>query len=258
MNNRRFFNILLVLMLLAVPYFAAADDALKLSENIRQTAKDYGFKIIIKPVLPSGLTGRVMPAEQAEAELARFFSALDDLGIKFVRKSGLKNVIIVRDLKNSGKPIGGHTRNDCIYLKKGFSKKTVYHEMFHVFDNKREDKAWQRLNHRDFRYRDISYPERPLPEKKQKDLRKHYRKVQKNFDADFASSYAQTKEREDRAETFARMVSDGKSFTTRAIKSPVLYAKMQYIIKMTGKRSLLDEDYWRRKLGDKAFSDSKK
>jgi hypothetical protein len=248
----------MILMLLAVPCLVTADDVFKLSKNIRQTAKDYGFKIVIKPVLPSGLTGGILPAEQAEAELARFFSALDDLGIKFVRKSGLKNVIIVRDLKNSGKPIAGHTRDDCIYLKKGFSKKTVYHEMFHVFDNKREDKVWQRLNHRDFRYRGISYPKRPLPEKKQRDLNKHYRKVQKNFDADFASSYAQTKEREDRAETFARMVCDGKLFAERAAKSPVLYAKMQYIIKMTGKRSLMDEDYWRRKLGDKAFINSKK
>ena len=125
MFNRRFFNILMILMLLAVPCFVTADDVFKLSKNIRQTAKDYGFKIVIKPVLPSGLTGGILPAEQAEAELARFFSALDDLGIKFVRKSGLKKVIICRNLRLNGMPCDGIAGGSVILMNVGFQKSTL-------------------------------------------------------------------------------------------------------------------------------------
>ena len=248
----------ITLLLFLLPIALPGKDNDKYSSQIRKEAKRFGFKISAQTTLPAGVNGSIVPPDQAEGELLRFFSALNDLGIKFVRKSDLKNVVIVRNLSRHGKKLAGHASNDCIYLKYGFDKRTVYHEMFHVFDDKHDNNAWQRLNHKDFRYLGVSSPERPLAKDMQKDLNKHYRKVKRNFDADFASKYAQTKEREDRAVTFECMVAEGKAFAARAVKSPVLYAKMMYIVKVTGKHSLMDEAYWRKKLGDNVFSAVKK
>ena len=74
-----------------------------------------------------------------------------------------------------------------------------------------------------------------------------------DFDADFVSGYAQSNEREDRAETFSHMVNDSKRFMQKARRSPVLWRKMQYMIDMTGRKSLLGKTYWQRKLGAEAF-----
>ena len=256
---KSFISAILFLLLLLSPAVLPGKDDLKFSKSIRKEASRWGFKIEFTTALPNnGLAGKVQTPEQAEGELLRFFAALDVLGKKFVKQSGLKNVLIVKDLSRHGKNLTGHVSNDTIYLKYGFSKKTVYHEMFHVFDDKHDDKNWRNLNHKDFRYLGISYPNRPLDGKKQKDIDKHYRKVKRNFDADFVSKYAQSNEREDRAETFAAMIEQGPRFAAKAAKSPVLHAKMMYMVKLTGKRSLITEAAWRKKLGDKVFSSGKK
>ena len=137
----------------------------------------------------------------------------------------------------------GIAAGDCMYLRRGFSKKTVYHEMFHIFDPKRENKKWQRANHKNFRYRGIDFPDKPLSKKHKRDLEKHYRKKGGNFDLDFVSRYAQSNEVEDRAETFAYMIVEGRRFLKRA-KNPVIKAKMEYIMELFIKRDLLNKDFW--------------
>jgi hypothetical protein len=152
-------------------------------------------------------------------------------------------------------PCAGVASGSTILTNVGFSKKTVYHEMFHIFDSANEDKSWQRLNHKKFMYRKIDYPDRPVSRGHKSKLKKRDQKYgHLNFDKDFASRYAQSNEKEDRAETFAFMVAGGKNFTARAMKSPALWGKMHYIIEVTSCRSLLDEDYWRKKLGPEAMN----
>lgn len=228
-------------------YQAVAKD--EVSKDYRKEAKRFKFTIRTQPRFSKHLTGRPIPIAQIENELGRFFQALDELGESFVRKSGLKAVMICDDLKLNGMNCAGIAAGDCMYLRRGFSKKTVYHEMFHIFDPKRENKKWQRTNHKNFRYRGIDFPDKPLSKKHKRDLEKHYRKKGDNFDLDFVSRYAQSNEVEDRAETFAAMIEEGRYFIKRSQKSQALTRKMMLIIDMTDRSSLLGKDYWQKKLG---------
>ena len=66
------------------------------------------------------------------------------------------------------------------------------------------------------------------------------------FDLDFVSRYAMSTDVEDRAETFAYMVTEGPRFLERAELSPVLRKKMGYIIDMIEKKRLLGKIFWER------------
>ena len=240
--------ILLVLGLVCLCFYqvSAKDDV---SKDYRKEAKRFKFTIRTQPKFNRYVTGKVIPVSQIENELGRFFQALDELGESFVRKSGLKAVMICDNLKLNGMDCAGVAAGDCMYLRRGFSKKTVYHEMFHIFDPKRANKKWQRANDKDFRYRGIDFPNRPQSEKQKRDLKKHYSKQTRNFDVDFVSRYAQSSEVEDRAETFAAMIDEERYFVNRTRKSPYLQQKMMLIIDMTDRNSLLGRDYWQKKLG---------
>ena len=127
--------------------------------------------------------------------------------------------------------------------------------MFHIFYNATDDKSWQRLNHKKFIYREIDFPDRPVSKGHKRKLKKNDEKFKNmNFSRDFASSYAQSNEKEDRAETFAYMVAYGRRFAEHAQKSPALWGKMHYIIENTSSRSLLSTNYWRKKLGNDAMN----
>lgn len=233
----------------------AADDN-DIAKNYRKAARKYRFDLKAKAVFPHPIEGEQLPLEEIEEELDRFFEALDELGVSFVKKSGLKKVMICRRISLNGMPCAGIARGDTMYLKKGFRKRTVYHEMFHIFDPKRSNKKWQRLNHKDFRYRGINFPDRPVSKRMRNKLKRHYRKIDRDFSKDFVSNYAQTNEVEDRAETFAFMIDEGTRFVTRADKSNVLFNKMLFMVDLTDRGSLLGKEYWRRKLGQD-FSRSK-
>ena len=244
--------LLIAFVLLHIPSLYAGR---KVAKSYRNAAQHYRFEIGGKFPVRRNLSGYAVAPEVAEAELNRFFEALDDLGLKFVRKSGLKRVIICRNLKLNGMPCGGIASGSTILMNAGFSKKTVYHEMFHVFDSANDDKSWQRLNHKKFIYREIDFPDRPVSRGHKSKLKKREKKYgHLNFSKDFASSYAQSNEKEDRAETFAFMVFEGKRFTARAKASPALWGKMHYIIEVTQRRSLFPENFWRDKLGNEAMN----
>lgn len=244
--------VLIAFILLQIPALYAAR---KVSRSYRDAAKHYRFEIGTQFKFSRSLSGSVVPPEVAEQELNRFFAALDELDEKFIRKSGLKKVIICRNLRLNGMPCDGIAGGSVILMNVGFRKSTVYHELFHIFDEATDDKSWQRLNHKKFIYRDIDFPDRPVSKGKKRKLKKNDEKFKNlDFSRDFASSYAQSNEKEDRAETFACMVAYGKQFTERAKKSPALWGKMHYIIETTSRRSLLSEFFWRQKLGAEAMN----
>jgi hypothetical protein len=246
-TGMKILTFLLILTVYSWQVRMLADD--EIGKSYQQMARRYRFKVESQVEFPPGVRGKVIPVKDQEAELNRFFSALNDLGVKFVRKSGLERVVICRDLTHNGFKCAGVTVGDCIYLNYGFKKRIVYHEIFHVFDEKQHDPAWSRLNHRDFRYMEISHPKEPLSQARTKALRDRYKKIKRNLEVDFVSYYAMSKEREDRAETFACMIEEGPAFLLRAKKSTVLYNKMLYIIDMTGSKSLLGREYWQLRLG---------
>lgn len=244
----RYITLLLTLLMLHCFLPCNAVDT-KVSKDFRRAAKRYRFKIRQDAQLPANISGSVMSAKEAEKELGNFFDALDELGSGFVKKSGLKQVVICRDLRLNGMVCAGVARGDCMYLAKGATKKIIFHELFHLFDPKRKNKEWTKLNDQQFRYWGIDFPNRSAIAEKRRELVQYYRTVGYKFTRDFVSNYAQTCEVEDRAETFAVMLAEGTSFAERTKKSTVLYNKMLFIIDLTGRNSLLGRSFWRDKLG---------
>ncbi|MBR4170214.1 MAG: hypothetical protein IKR48_01025 [Kiritimatiellae bacterium] len=231
------------------------------SRNMRRyekIAQKYGFKIERKPTFKKGgIQGKKIPDEQLDDELDRFFDALKILPLEFVKRSGINIIIICTDLTlPNGKHPGGIAVGSAMYLPVGFSAKTVYHELFHIFDNKKSDSKWTDWNPKSFVYKGSSLQSITLNKKEKK-------AVERNRDDDriqkaFVTDYAQSFEREDRAETFAHMMAEGPAFLRRTEQSPELTGKMKYIIKLTGKKGLLGKDFWDKRFAPPGETESEK
>ena len=225
-----------------------------LDKSYRKAANRFGFVIKCEPKFNRVIQGVALPVEMVEPELNLFFEALEELGESFVKKSGLSRVIICSNLTLHGNPCGGVAAGNTIYLSKGFSKKTVYHEMFHVFDKHNNDKDWLSCNHKRFIYRGIDFKDKPVSKKLRKKLGKNNSKYNIDFSGDFVSDYAQSNESEDRAETFSYMIANSKTVWQKAQKSRALRMKMMYIVQMTSRNSLLGKEYWVRKFGSEIMN----
>ncbi len=118
----------------------------------------------------------------------------------------------------------------------------LHHELFHFMDLAIDgrlylDPQWERLNRRGFRYgaggaasqrsRRVRSPDPPPP--------------------GFATHYATTAVEEDKAETFAVMVTDPGGLTARREGDAVLAAKVAMIEhRLAGWHESLDESFWQR------------
>ncbi|MBQ7187957.1 MAG: hypothetical protein IJR99_00930 [Kiritimatiellae bacterium] len=233
-------------------------ETLRNMRRYEKIAQKYGFKIERKPTFKKGgIQGKKIPDEQLDDELDRFFDALKILPLEFVKRSGINIIIICSDLTlANGKHPGGIAVGSAMYLPVGFSPKTVYHELFHIFDNKKSDSKWTDCNPKSFVYKGSSLQSITLNKKEKK-------AVERNRDDDriqkaFVTDYAQSFEREDRAETFAHMMSEGPAFLRRTEQSPELTGKMKYIIKLTGKKGLLGKDFWDKRFAGTQETESEK
>lgn len=206
-------------------------------------------KIVVRQVLPGKATigGTLPPQEVAEREARKFFAALEALPEGFIQRSGLKYATFLVRPTLKSIPVGGLASGDTIILHVGFTDKTVYHELFHIFDDHQNDHKWEKLNDSHFIYTGSRYYEAVLSKVKTK--HKDQNVESHAFDNDFVSAYAMSNGSEDRAETFASMVSEKHAFLDRAKKSPVLWKKMNFIIDVTDKSKLLGKEFWTRTLG---------
>ena len=204
----------------------------------------YGrIRIRVRQETPRGsVSGRLPPKERIPGQAERFFNAINRLPESFIRRSGIRYVTFLDDLRLNGAPAGGVAGGDTIYLAMNCPETTVYHELFHIFDPKRKDKLWTRLNPRGFVYTGSAFYDADLSKFKRKRMNGNLE--EKKYDADFVSRYAMSFEHEDRAETFSHMIVEGPKFLRRTEKSPVLKKKMEYIIGISGKRDLLGKDFW--------------
>ena len=200
--------------------------------------------IVVRQTKPpvDQIGGNLPPEDVAKKEAKRFFAALDQLPANFIKRSGLKYVTFLKNLTLNNVPAGGVARGDSIYLVVGFSDKTVYHELFHIFDPRPKDRKWTRLNDKKFVYTGSDFYSEKVSSVKRK--RKAQNLQEGTFNDDFASRYAMSNEKEDRAETFAFMVSEKQMFLTRTAKSTVLRKKMEFIVRLTSKNNLLGSNFW--------------
>lgn len=196
-----------------------------IQEECLRVAKKCDFAISY--TLPGQLTGTPLSPEEAQSYLPQFFAAIDIFPVRFIKETKLNTVVFCRDLKLRGMAAGGVACGNTICLKVPFQSHVIYHEMFHVADPVRENNDWTKLNHRKFVYGGNLYNPIALDARD----RARMESSKKNTDQmkDFVSEYATTSETEDRAETFARMVSHPKDFLTLAQASPVLTKKAERI-----------------------------
>ena len=129
-----------------------------------------------------------------------------------------------------------------------FDTKTVFHEFFHIFDPHRKDANWTKLNGSKFIYGGSVFYKVDLNSKQRRQVKRNKR----NDDVEewFVSEYAMSFEHEDRAETFAHMIVEGKKFLKRT-KNPVMKAKMEYIMTLFIERKLLSNEFWNKHFDSK-------
>jgi hypothetical protein len=191
----------------------------------------------------------------------RFYKTLDYLPESLILKSRLKYVTFLRNLKLNNQLAGGVANGDTIYLPVDFQTKTVFHEFFHIFDPVRNNKKWCSFNDKSFVYSGSKFYSVAMSSKKRKQVKRNNRKDK--IEDSFVSQYAMSFEWEDRAETFAYMIVEGRNFLKRT-KNPVIKAKMEYIMDLFIQRDLLDEAFWNNhfdckfKVRNRLYSNDKK
>ena len=78
------------------------------------------------------ISGYFPNSRTAEKSAERFYKTLDYLPENLIRKSKLKYVTFLRDLKLNGQYAGGVASGNTIYLPVDFTTKTLFHEFFHL------------------------------------------------------------------------------------------------------------------------------
>ena len=206
-----------------------------------RVAKKCGFTIGY--TLHDGRQEGVLDPEEVKDFLPGFFAALDVFPVRFLRETKLHTVVLCRNLTSNGIRAGGLAGGGKISLSVPFGNKTIYHEMFHIADKKRQDEDWTRLNNKQFVYGGSVY--KPVELDKKSQAKADAAKSSEMIRKDFVSDYAMSNEREDRAETFAFMVANPKRFAEMAKESPVLAKKAEHVKKIVRDFSpAMNKDFW--------------
>ena len=187
------------------------------------------------------------PAAAEDYSLAeKFYRCLEILPPSFLERSRIRYVTFLDNLTLRNVPAGGVASGDTIYLNTRANAKTVYHEIFHTFDNCQINlnRKWMGLNDKHFVYTGSGFGAVKTTKFRRK--RREDNLATGRFDQDFVSRYAMSNDVEDRAETFAFMVFEGPKFLKRVEQSQVLKKKMDYIIDMTGRKKILGKNFWER------------
>ena len=206
----------------------------------------------------------------------RFVGVLEELPDGFTKASNVGSVWFSDEIVDmDGNRAGGVASGEGIELPLAFDTGTIYHEMFHKFEgaiSERDKIEWEECNPKEFIYTGskwasfTSFRDKRARESHQKRLaagkvksaaeerekamsKKDRARIEANktnevVQAAFINDYAQTTPQEDRAEVFRCMVTEGPQFFWRAAKSPHMYKKMEWMLRVTGKKKILGTDFW--------------
>jgi len=191
-----------------------------------RVAKKCGFTIAY--ALPDGVTGDILSPEEAKEYLPFFFASIDIFPSRFLQETKLNTVVLCRNLRLRGVRAGGiASSTGIIALDVPIYSPVIYHEMFHIADKERNNLEWTKLNNKQFVYGGNAF--NPDAEEMDSSDTKKLMNAKSNMTIrkDFVSDYAMTSEMEDRAETFAVMVTNPKQFEKMAADSPVLKKKAE-------------------------------
>ena len=243
-------KIALILLCCTVPLLLEAARSTSRADNVdfsKRFQKKYGDHHIIirQAILSPQVTGNFPVDRTVEKCADRFYQTLKYLPDDLIRKTRLKYVTFLRNLKLNKEAADGVASGDTIYLSVDFSQKTVFHEFFHIFDTQHTIPSWCNLNEKNFIYTGSKFYKHEFNRQEERQVRKNKR--QRSIRDSFVSRYAMSNEMEDRAETFAHMIVEGKKFLKRC-DNPVMSAKMQFIMDMFIKKGLLKQEFWKKHL----------
>jgi hypothetical protein len=199
-----------------------------IEQEYLRVAKKCEFTIAY--VLPEGVTGDVLSPEDAKKYLPFFFASIDIFPTWFLEATKLNTVVLCKKLCLRGVRAGGvASPNGIIALDVPIYSPVIYHEVFHIADKQRNNPEWNNLNKKQFVYGGNVF--NPDSEKMGNSDTQKMVSAKSNavIRKDFVSDYAMTSEMEDRAETFAMMVSDPQRFEKLAAASPVLKKKAEKV-----------------------------
>jgi Putative zinc-binding metallo-peptidase len=215
-----------------------------IEQEYLRVAKKCEFTIAY--VLPEGVTGDVLSPEDAKKYLPFFFASIDIFPTWFLEATKLNTVVLCRNLRLRGVRAGGvASSNGIIALDVPIYSPVIYHELFHIADKQRNNPEWNKLNNKQFVYGGNVFN----PDSGKMGNSETQKMVSAKSNAairkDFVSDYAMTSEMEDRAETFAMMVSDPQRFEKLAADSPVLKKKAEKVKEIVREFSPgMNKDFW--------------
>jgi hypothetical protein len=209
-----------------------------------RVAKKCGFSIAY--TLPERVSGDILTPDEAKEVLPQFFAAMDIFPVRFLQETKLNTVVLCRNLRLNGQLAGGvASSTGIISLNVPIHTHVIYHEMFHIADKQRNNDEWTKLNSKQFVYGGNAF--NPDEEALDKSDKRKMTSARKSTDIrkDFVSDYAMTSEMEDRAETFAVMVTDPKQFEKLASANPVLKKKADKVKSIVREFSPgMSKDFW--------------
>lgn len=277
MKSPRIFALILLGMLLILPVTmpagikmagskikAASKDEKRRSKIEKMVEKadsalscQFGSRTITVCKVPfsKGIRGKRIDDRELPALARKIFQDLKVLPTALIERSRVKYIrissqLVLQKKDGAGGKAGGFGGGDTIFITKDSVKegRTIFHEFFHSFD-KNDQGEWESLNHPQFVYTGSSLIKIELSRGQKRQMT---RNVNSNrFVNDFVTRYAMSFPGEDRAETFSFMIKEGPKFLERTKKSPVLKAKMEYIIRVTE-----EKEFWQRHLGLAAETDT--
>jgi len=215
-----------------------------IEQEYLRVAKKCGFTIAYS--LPERVSGDILTPEEAKEFLPYFFASLDIFPSRFLQETKLNTVVLCRNLRLNGVRAGGvASTTGIIAIDVPIYSPVIYHEMFHIADKQRNNPEWTKLNSKQFVYGGNDFnpdvKEMDRLDKQKMDAAKRDGDIRK----DFVSDYALTSEMEDRAETFAVMVTDPKQFEKMAAGSPVLKRKAEKVKGVVREFSPgMNKDFW--------------
>jgi hypothetical protein len=215
-----------------------------IEQEYLRVAKKCGFTIAYS--LPERVSGDILTPEEAKEFLPYFFASLDIFPSRFLQETKLNTVVLCRNLCLNGVRAGGvASTTGIIAIDIPIYSAVIYHEMFHIADKQRNNLEWIKLNSKQFVYGGNAFNKESeamdRSDKQKMDAAKRNRDIRK----DFVSDYALTSEMEDRAETFAVMVTDPKQFEKMAAESQVLKRKAEKVKGIVREFSPgMNKDFW--------------
>jgi len=216
-------KLIFIIQLYFLFVFCFGNDVVEYYQN---EATKYGFKLVEKVEEPKQLNIRKLSKKELIEHWNKLFELLKKYDIDFKRFK-INSVSMVKSIKHNGDKHFGYKIKNDIYLTEEWLDFVFFHEIYHIVDDGYNNDEWEKLNNKRFKYSD-----RPS----------------KKFVQDFVREYSQTDIKEDKADVFAILITNGKKFLERHKNNMIMNKKIKFIINETIENNLVSKEFWEKHL----------